>query len=111
MMLRGPNLALNCGVLRVVRIFRLLHRVQMIEIAVELIEPVDGGQVGVAVAEMVLADLAGGVAVGLEQTGDGRLPVLNARRGTGKPTLNNPVRNGCWPVMNAARPAVQDCCA
>ncbi len=26
----------------------------------------------------------------------------------GKPTFSKPVRNGLWPVMNAARPAVQD---
>ena len=29
----------------------------------------------------------------------------------GKPTLVSPVRMPCWPVMNAARPAVQLCSA
>ena len=27
----------------------------------------------------------------------------------GMPTLDRPVRNTLWPVMKAARPAVQDC--
>jgi hypothetical protein len=27
----------------------------------------------------------------------------------GKPTLVSPVRMPCWPVRNAARPAVHDC--
>ena len=27
----------------------------------------------------------------------------------GRPTFKSPVRSGLWPVMNAARPAVQDC--
>ncbi len=27
----------------------------------------------------------------------------------GRPTFNSPVRSGDCPVMNAARPAVQDC--
>lgn len=29
----------------------------------------------------------------------------------GSPTFDRPVRNGLWPVMNAERPAVQDCSA
>ena len=27
----------------------------------------------------------------------------------GRPTFSSPVRIGLWPVMKAARPAVQDC--
>ena len=51
--------------------FRFLLGVQMIKIAEEFIEALVGGQVLIAVAEMVLAELAGAVAEGLEQAGDG----------------------------------------
>jgi hypothetical protein len=43
----------------------------VIEIAVELVEAMIGRQHGVQVAEMVLAELAGGVALVLEAGGDG----------------------------------------
>ncbi len=65
-------------VLRVVVGLRLLLGVQVIEIAEELVEAVLGRQVLVAVAEMVLAELAAGVALVLEQVGDGRRPVRHA---------------------------------
>ena len=55
----------------------------MVERAVELVEPVDGGQELIAVAQMVLAELAGGVALGLEQLGDGHVAELEALRRTG----------------------------
>ena len=73
----------------------------MVEVAEELVEPVDGGQELVAVAEVVLAELAGGIAEGLEQLGDGRV-VLAASPSVapGSPTLVRPVRRPCWPVMN-----------
>ena len=47
---------------RVVGCGRVLHRVEVIEVAEELVEPVHGRQVLVQVAEVVLAELAGGVA-------------------------------------------------
>ena len=50
------------GVLRIVRQFRLLLGVEMVEIAEELVEAVHGRQRLVAVADMVLAELSGGVA-------------------------------------------------
>ena len=40
----------------------VFHRVEVIEVAEELVEAVDGGQELVPVAEVVLAELAGGVA-------------------------------------------------
>ncbi len=56
----------------------------MIEIAEELIEAVHRRQVLVAVAEMVLAELAGGVAERLHDIGDARIvrpePELGARQ-------------------------------
>ena len=56
--------------LREVVFLRLLHGVEMIENAVELVEAMHGGQIFVAVTEMVLADLRGNVAMRLEQLGD-----------------------------------------
>ena len=56
----------------------------MVERAVELIEPVEGGQVLIPVAQMVFAELAGGVALGLEQLGDGHVAGLEALRGAGQ---------------------------
>ena len=67
-------------VLRVVRQFRLFLGVQVVEIAVELVEAVDGGQELVAVAKVVLAELAGGVALRLEQFGNRRVFLLQPQR-------------------------------
>jgi hypothetical protein len=63
-------------VLRVVGIFRLLLRIEVVEVAVELVEAVHGRQVFVAVAEMIFADLRGHVAVGLQELRDRRVLVL-----------------------------------
>jgi hypothetical protein len=49
--------------LRVILVFRFFFRVEVMEIAEELIEAVHGRQMLVAVAKVVLAELAGGVAV------------------------------------------------
>ena len=57
--------------LRVGGMRRVLHRVEVIEVAEELVEAVDGGQELVEVAEVVLAELARGIAHGLERRGDG----------------------------------------
>ena len=67
------ELRAELGILRVVRILRLVLGVEVIEIAEELVEAVDGRQELVAVAEMVLAELAGGVALRLEQLGERRV--------------------------------------
>ena len=57
-------------VLRIVGVFRLFLGVEVVEVAEELVEAVHGRQVLVAVAEMVLAELAGGVAEVLEELRD-----------------------------------------
>ena len=75
---RGPNFFLNSGLLRVVGILRLLLGVQVVEVAEELVEAVVRGQHLVAVAEVVLAELAGHVALRLEQRGDRRVFLLHA---------------------------------
>ena len=51
-------------------------------------------QVLVLVAEVVLAELAGGVAKGLEQLGNGRIFLLDADVGAGQPDLGEPGANG-----------------
>ena len=54
-------------ILRIIGVFRLFLGVEVIEVAVELVEAVHGGQEIVAVAEMVLAELAARVPVVLEE--------------------------------------------
>src|SRR5262249_53299682 len=54
-----------------------------------LVEPVHGRQELVAVAEMVLAELACGVAERLECFGDGDVPGLEAKRGRGQANLGH----------------------
>ena len=79
---RGPYFLLELRVLRVVVGLGLLLGVEVVEVAEELVEAVHRRQVLVAVAEVVLAELAGDVALRLEQVGDGRRPVGNAVRRT-----------------------------
>ena len=63
---------LECRVFRVVRVFRFLFGIQVIEIAEELIEAMHGGKEFVLVPQVVLAELARGVTKRLQQLGDGR---------------------------------------
>jgi hypothetical protein len=100
------ELLLELGIFRVVRALRLLLRVKVVKVPEELIEAVSGGQELIAVTEVILAELAGDVTQRLEECGSSdRSP----RSAPGSPTLVRPVRIGDWPVMNAARPAVQLC--
>ena len=82
-----PELLLELGVLRIVRILRLLLGVQVVEVAEELVEAVRGRQELVAVAEVVLAELAGDVAERLQHVGDGRVFGLQPEVGAGQPDL------------------------
>src|SRR5271154_7384625 len=50
---------------------RVLHRIEVVEITVELVEPVDRGKVFITVAQVVLAELAGGVAHRLQNRRNG----------------------------------------
>ncbi len=94
-------------ILRIVGVRRVFHRVQVIQVAEELVEAVDGGQKLVAVAEVVLAELAGGVAQRLECGGDRAGLRRQTHLGPAWPTVVMPVRIGSSPVMKFARPAVQ----
>jgi hypothetical protein len=83
----------------------------MVEIAEEFVEAVYRGQVLVAIAEMVLAELAGGVAERFEDFGERRVFWPQPKGLPEIPTVVRPVRIGNGPVINAARPAVQLGCA
>ena len=69
---------------------RLLLGVQVVQVAEELVEPVHRRQVLVAVAEVVLAELAGGVAERLEQLGDGGILGAQAQVRARQPDLAQP---------------------
>src|SRR5438477_12503685 len=48
---------------------RIFHCVEVIEVAEEFVEAVDGRQELIEIAEMVLAELAGGIALRFERRG------------------------------------------
>ena len=104
-----PEALVERRVLGVVLELGLLLGVEVVEVAEELVEPVVGGQVLIAVAQVVLAELRRRVAERLEELGDGRVLGLRPSLAPGKPTLVMPVRSGFCPVMKAERPAVQLC--
>src|SRR5690606_2730150 len=74
----------------VVRILRILFVIEMIEVSEELIETVNRRQVLVPIAEVVLAELPGGVAERLEELGDRGILRLDPHRGTGHADLAQP---------------------
>src|SRR5438552_14424949 len=49
---------------------RIFHCIQVIEVAEELVEPVNGGQELIEIAEVILAELPGGVALRFERGGN-----------------------------------------
>ncbi len=66
----------------------------MVEVAEKLVEAMHRRQVRVAVAEVVLAKLAGDVALLLQQIGNRRRPVRNALRRTGHADGQQPGAEG-----------------
>ena len=84
---RGPKLLPELRVLRIVGVLRLLLGVEVVEVAEELVEAVVGRQELVLVAEVVLAELAGGVAERLQELGDasGPPPAGRCRRRAARP--------------------------
>ena len=89
---RGPKRALKSWILRIVGIFRLLFGVEVIEVAEELVEAMHCRQMLVAVAEVVLAELSGGVAEGFHHVGDRRIerPQPELRLPRSRPILSGP---------------------
>ena len=83
----------------------------MVEVAEELVEAVVGRQELVLVAEVVLAELAGGVAEVLQRRAMVTSLACRPTSAPGRPTLDRPVRSVTWPVMKVERPAVQLCSA
>ena len=88
-----PELREVRRVLRIVRQLRLFLGVEVIEVAEELIEAVDGRQRLVAIADVVLAELAGGVAEVLQQAADGGIELAHAHRRAGEADLGEPGAN------------------
>ena len=86
----GTELLVELLVLRVVVGLRLFLGVQVVEVAEELVEAVVRGQELVPVAEVVLAELARDVPVGLEQLGQGRVGGLEALVGARHPDRQEP---------------------
>src|SRR5262249_30904058 len=72
---------------RIVRQFWFLGSVQGGERTVTLVEAVNGRKMLIAVAQVVLAELRGGVALRLEQLGDRYVAVLQALRSAGHADL------------------------
>ncbi|MNR52628.1 hypothetical protein D3C85_1724980 [compost metagenome] len=62
----------------------------MVQVAEEFVETVVGRQVFILVAQVVLAELAGDVALGFECLGDGDVAFLQADRGTRHPDFRQP---------------------
>ena len=84
------ELLAKARVSRVVEVLGLLLGVQVVQIAEELVEAVHGRQVLVAIAEVVLAELAGGVAERLQELRDRRIAVLQPDRRGRCPDLGEP---------------------
>ncbi len=78
------------GIARVSPRFRVLLGVEVVEVAEELIEAMHRRQELVAVAEVVLAELAGGIAERLEQLGYGCISRLQPHGRAGNPDLRKP---------------------
>src|SRR5690606_14181034 len=70
----------EAGVLAPHAQLRFLLGVKVIQVAVKLVEAIDGGQVLVAVAKVVLAELAGAVTQLLEQFGERRVALVDTHR-------------------------------
>ena len=66
---------------------RFLFGIEVVEVAEELIEAMHGRQELIAIAEMVLAELAGCVAERLQEFGDGRVFRAQTHRRPGKADL------------------------
>src|SRR5262249_47059304 len=78
------KLFLKLRILRIVGVFWLLLRIQVIEIAEELIEAVHRREEFIPVAEVVLAELPAHVAERLQHIGDRRVFRLQSEVGAGK---------------------------
>src|SRR6185503_13179286 len=85
----GTELLAECGIFGVIRQFGFLFRVEVIEVAVELVESMSRRYELVPIAEMVLAKLARRVTERLQHRGDRRIVLLKAERRTGQANLRH----------------------
>ena len=92
---------------RIVWVFRLLLGVEMVEVAEELVETMHRRQLLVAIAEVIFAELAGGVALRLEHRGDSWNRVLHALLGARHADLGE---TGAKPALTGDE-AGATCCA
>ena len=77
------------GILEVIRVFRFVLGVEVVQGAEEFVETVRRGQVFVAIAQMVLPELAGLVAPGFQQFRDRHIPGLQSFRGARQTDLEH----------------------
>ena len=89
-----PVPLLELGVLRVVGVLGFLLGVEVVEVAEELVEAVEGGEELVLVAEMVLAELARDITERLQELGDRGILLLQADVGAGHADLGEAGANG-----------------
>src|SRR5881398_3059616 len=80
-------------ILRIVRMRRVFHRVQVIEVPEELVEAVDGRQELIQIAQMVLAELTRGIALRFKRGGDRARLRRDADLGTGLADRRHPRAN------------------
>ena len=99
-----PELLLERRVLGVIRQFRFFLGVEVIKIAEEFVEAMHRREEFVAVAEVVLAELAGGIALRLEQFGDSRIFLLQADRRAGHTDLGQSRTNWILSADEARAP-------
>src|SRR5690606_26750692 len=82
------------GIVRVIRVLRLFLGIQVIEVAEKLVEASHRRQVLVHVAEVVLAELASGVAERLEQLRQRRVILMESPVLAGKADAEHPGPEG-----------------
>ena len=87
---RGPILLAELGSFGIIRMLGLFLGIEVVEIAEEFVEAVVGGQMLVEVAQVIFAELAGHVALGLEQLGHRQVFLLQAFLGARQADLEQP---------------------
>jgi len=80
-----PKFFAELRTFRIVLVFRLFLGVEVVEVAEEFIKTVIGGEHFITVTQVILAELTGGIALSLEQTGNGGIFFLHALFGAGQP--------------------------
>ena len=98
---------LSIQVLREAIPVRVRHRVEVVQVAEELVEAVQRRQVFVEIAQVVLAELAGRIAQDFSAVASVTAWSGMPTSAPAWPTVVKPVRIGISPVMKLARPAVQ----